>query len=480
MSDLFKIAWRNIRRNKRRTIITAASVFFAVFLALIMRSFQLGTYDYMINTMVEMYSGYIRIEQKNFPDEQSINNSLPQNPELSEKLSKIDNVKSILPKLNYGALASYGTQTKFALITGLVPEKETEVSGIHKRIVSHRISEKALDRLKKDLPEAVWKKLNAMKNSSFFDAEYLIASADMDAEHEKKFKTRILDACKIPGEFIESGDDGVLVGDRFSKFFDISVGDTLVLTGQGYHGASAAGLFPVRGIIKFPNPQMDRRIVIADLENAQSFFSAVQYTNDGEKQALITSYMINTHKTSDKALAETKAEIEKITADKNYSVRTWKEADKELAQQIKGDNQSGIMMIGVLYVIIGFGILGTVLMLIAERKRETGVMIALGMRKIRVVTVITLELFFLSFLGVLAGLLASAPIIIFGHKNPLRLTGETAQMMEQYGIEPLMPMAWFDTYILNQVGVIALIVLLVMIYPLIAVMRMKVIDALRA
>ena len=69
MKDIVKIAWRNLWRNKRRTIITAASIFFAVFFAVVMRSFQLGTYEHMIKQSIESYAGYLQVQQPDYADE---------------------------------------------------------------------------------------------------------------------------------------------------------------------------------------------------------------------------------------------------------------------------------------------------------------------------------------------------------------------------------------------------------------------------
>ena len=119
-------------------------------------------------------------------------------------------------------------------------------------------------------------------------------------------------------------------------------------------------------------------------------------------------------------------------------------------------------------------------MMIAERKREMGVMIAIGMKKTKLAIIITIEMVFISMLGVIFGILASSPIIIIGHLYPIRVKGDIAEMLANYGMEPVMPFAWFDTYILNQALTVFIIVLVIMIYPIIKIARMKVIDALRA
>ena len=71
MKMIFKIAWRNIWRNKRRSIITISSIFCAVFFAVFARSFQIGVYDKMISNMVGMYTGYLQIHQDGYWEELS-------------------------------------------------------------------------------------------------------------------------------------------------------------------------------------------------------------------------------------------------------------------------------------------------------------------------------------------------------------------------------------------------------------------------
>jgi len=78
-----QLAWRNLWRNRKRTLITAASVFFAIFFALIMRSFQLGTYDKMYSDVIRSYSGYLQLQHPSYLDEPGLDNGLILDPELT-------------------------------------------------------------------------------------------------------------------------------------------------------------------------------------------------------------------------------------------------------------------------------------------------------------------------------------------------------------------------------------------------------------
>ena len=64
-----------------------------------------------------------------------------------------------------------------------------------------------------------------------------------------------------------------MISEGLADYYKMSVKDTLVLLGQGYHGMSAAGKYAVKGIIKFRNPTLNQNTVIMSIPQAQWFFS---------------------------------------------------------------------------------------------------------------------------------------------------------------------------------------------------------------
>jgi ABC-type antimicrobial peptide transport system permease subunit len=147
---------------------------------------------------------------------------------------------------------------------------------------------------------------------------------------------------------------------------------------------------------------------------------------------------------------------------------------------MEADNRSGAIMIGILYLVIAFGVFGTVLMMLAERRREFGMLVSIGMRKGRLAGVVGMEMVLIGLIGVAAGVAASLPIVFYGHARPLRFTGEMARMYEDYGFDPVMPMLLPDRYYLWQVVVVLLILLIAIAFSVRRIFKLNVINALRA
>ncbi len=402
-----KLAWRNIWRNKRRTLITIGSIFFAIFFALIMRSIQIGSYGHMINNVVQTYTGHIQIHKLGYWDDKTINKTFHPKENLIKDLEKLRNVSSVASRLESFALGSSGPQTKGVFVVGVNPAKEDKLTKISNRI--------------------------------------------------------------IEGNFLNKNSDGVLLAENLAKYLKLKVNDTIVLISQGYHGVSAAGKYPIRGILHFPTPKFNNSLVYMNLEQCQDFYSAY---------GMISSIAIGLldHNTLDNSIKD----ISKIVNNANCEIMGWKKLLPELVQQIEVDNAGGIIMLGILYMIVAFGIFGTVLMMIAERRKEFGVMVAIGMQKTKLSIVVVYEMIFLGIIGIFAGTVGAVPIILFYHINPIKLSGEYAKTMLNFGIEPLMPAAWQLDYFLNQSIVIFFIMIIAIVYPIISISKINVTKALRA
>ncbi|MCJ7448107.1 MAG: FtsX-like permease family protein [Bacteroidales bacterium] len=472
MKEEFKIAWRNLWRNRRRTIITSASVFFAVFFAVIMRSYQLGSYDHMINNFIESFTGYLQVQNVKYQDNPLIDNSFDYSDSIASAISEINKVVSVSPHLESFTLASSGTQTKGAAVIAIDTEKEKNFSDPESKLVKYRITDEAIRRLKDAgaISDNVLEKVKKNLGRSYSSSARLELELGLTDEEKELCMPEILKCSEVSNGFLANDDEGILVSDRLASYLKVAIGDSVILMGQGYHGVSATGIFPVRGIIKMPSPEIDNKLIIMTIPAAQKFYDA---------EGKITSLVVNLTDKSDRTIKTAKARINSLLPDKNTIAKTWYELNPILYQQIQGDSQSGAAMLALLYFIIFFGIFGTVLMMVSERKREFGVLVAIGMQKKKLKRIITMEMLLLGAIGLVCGLLASVPLILYFYYYPIMLKGELANMMEDWGWDAVMPTAWFGPYFYWQAVIVVLMVVLATIYPLRKIGKLKEIEALK-
>ncbi|MBS0000706.1 MAG: ABC transporter permease [Cyclobacteriaceae bacterium] len=406
MKSNLRLAWRNLWRNKRRTLITVASIFFGVLLATLMSSMQEGSYSSMINNIVKFYSGYIQVQHEDYWDTKTINNTFVPTDSLIDEITSVTEVTLITPRLESFALASSEEITRGCMVIGIDPEKEKEVMDIGKWVSD--------------------------------------------------------------GVYLEQNDRGVLVGFDLAKYLELSVGDTLVLIGQGYHGTTAAGVFPIRGILKFPSPELNKQSIYLELKTAQEFYSV-------DQQVTFMVLMLEDQYDLKKAMRKLSNQIASP-----YAVMTWEDMHPELLQMVEADRAGALIMKAILYIIIAFGVLGTIMMLVMERKREMGVMVAIGMQRSKLSWILFFETIYIGLIGVIAGFTGSIPLIAYFYHNPIPLTGDAARTMEEMGIEPLMYFSWLPSVFYNQVITVFIITALIALYPVITSYRLKVQLALKA
>ncbi|MFV1980801.1 MAG: ABC transporter permease [Rhodothermia bacterium] len=394
-------------RNKRRSFITMASVFFAVFLAVAMRSMQFGTYDRMIDNVVNSFSGHIQVHKAGYWDDQIIDNAMALDDLPDRIASNVEHVTAVFPRIESFALVATDRKTKGALVIGLDPEQEEDMLGLTDKLVS--------------------------------------------------------------GRLFGRDDESVLIGEGLAKRLDLQVADTLVLLGQGYHGVTAAGKYPVAGILKFPIPSMNSGMLLMPFAAAQDLFVA-----DG----LATSLIVRLEGVG--YIDEAYADIVSISDTTLNEVLTWKEIMPELVQTIQADNAGGVIMIAILYVVVSFGIFGTLLMMMNERQYEFGVLLSIGMSRLRLIRTTLFELLVLALGGALIGVAAAYPLQYYFKINPVRLTGEMAEVTEQYGWEPVLGTSTDIWISVAQTSGVLLITLVISVYAIVSLVRLKPVQAMRS
>ena len=335
------IAWRNLWRNQRRTIITSTSVFFAVLFALFFRSLQLGSYDYMFKNAIEAYTGYIQVQQKDFWEEKIVDNTFPYDETLNQQLTEDENVISTVPRFESFALASNGPQTKGVMVMGIDPVKEKALSKIDDKLVRYRLTPGAIQKIKSEpgLPEKVKELAELYENTAYTNSGRL----QLDLGISDKDASSLMPAIKKYSAFengnISMGEPGAWVGDRLSQYLQLGIGDTIVLIGQGYHATTAAGKYEIKGIIKQPVPDIDNKIVYLPLDICQDLYNA---------PGNLTSLALHINDNGDKAIKST---VKRLSTRINDPLRIidWREMNELLISQMDADNKSGMIMIGILY-----------------------------------------------------------------------------------------------------------------------------------
>lgn len=468
----YQLAWKNLWRNRRRTLITAASVFFAVFFALVMRSFQLGAYDRLFKNVIESYSGYLQLQHEDYFDDPNIDNSFEIDPVLMERIKQDPNVMDIVSRIESFALAAAGSHTQGVVVLGIDPDGENRVMNISSKLVKFRLTPEAVESLRKEeIPERTKKLLDLFPGEAFSSEARMMLDLGISTEDSASVLPAMRRHASFKNAFLSGINAGeVVIGDGLSEYLKAGIGDTIVLMGQGYHGTTAAGKYIVKGIIKLPAPDLDNVIVYIPIETARELYAA---------PGMATSAVISLKSNSDDDIDQTGKRLQNFVSEP-MTIKKWQELNALLVNQLEADNKSGMIMIAVLYMVIAFGIFGTVLMMMAERRREFGMLVSIGMKKRKLAKVLSLEMLFIGFLGVASGLLASLPIVFYGHYHPLRFTGEFARMYEDYGFEPVMPTMLPDDFYIWQIVVVLIILVIAISFSTRKIFRMNVINALRA
>jgi ABC-type lipoprotein release transport system permease subunit len=335
------MAWRNIWRNPRRTILTISAIAFACVLLVFMLSFQFGSYDTMINSSVKINTGHLQIQAKGYQTSNKIRLVVPKPAIVKRILAKIPDVQAHTNRARAFALASSQTRTYGTLIVGIDTATETQVSTLS----------------------------NIVRQG-----QYLSSAPAKD------------------------GLTNALVGRLLARNLRVDLGDEITILGQGRDGSVAATVVSVQGIYESGMDTFDRNAIQIPLSDFQSVFSM-----DGAIHETVV--MGKSLAEVPRIKSQIRQSLLAENVDDTLVVLDWDELMPGLKQAIHMDLVSGAFFYLILIMVVAFSILNTFLMAILERTHEFGVMMAMGTRPARLTRLVLTESAGMTLVGVFIGII---------------------------------------------------------------------------
>lgn len=335
------LAWRNLWRNSRRTLITFAAIsvgmWSMIVLGTIMQAWAMSTFQASINTL----TGHGQIHAQQFLDDPSVEHRFaPPGGTLRDVLDS-SMVKVWADRVRVPAIVQTERDTAPVTLVGIDPQREKGLSFI----------------------------ANAVS-----DGRYL---ADAD-------------------------DQGILLGNKLANRLHTGLNKRVVLMSQNRSGTIAERGFKVVGIYTAEQEQTEDRYAFVGMDAAQHMLEI------GDDISEVSFLVTNLD-----GLADSIDRLRAVAP--GMDIQSWSSLEP-FAQAIL-DISSGTIALWtiIMFILVAFGLINTLLMAVYERTREFGLLQALGMRPGYILWQVLLESVMLIGLGVLAGFISGAATVLVFH-----------------------------------------------------------------
>ena len=130
---LVQISWRNVWRNRRRTLLTAGGIIFAVWLLVFMRSFQGGVFAQMADISARAMPGHAQIQHALYEEEPQLEHTV-QEGVAESRLLQTDRFDFVSSRVQGSAILSVSDKSTGGFVLGVEPKVEAQWSGLARNI----------------------------------------------------------------------------------------------------------------------------------------------------------------------------------------------------------------------------------------------------------------------------------------------------------------------------------------------------------
>lgn len=212
----------------------------------------------------------------------------------------------------------------------------------------------------------------------------------------------------IEGKYL-SADEKIptVIGQKLAHKLNLGLGDKLIVTLTDSSGTITSGAFRIVGIFKTANDRFDEANVFVNKKDLSNLTGYPANTSDE------IAIRLKANSQTPEVMKALRRLFQKEIRSKQIVIRSWDQIQPLLKSMIAMMNFFSYAFLLIILAALAFAIINTMLMAVMERTREIGMLMALGMNKRKIFSMIMLETIFLSIVGAVLGLLIS--ILVVNH-----------------------------------------------------------------
>jgi putative ABC transport system permease protein len=397
---IWSLSWKNVWRNKTRSLVVIIAVTLGIISGVLLIGIMEGWVAQRLHDAIYNEVSHVQIHNTEYLKNEELDLTIVDSPGLVRVIDTIHGIKGWVERTRIVAMLNTSWASTGVIIYGIDPEKEKVITEVYKRIVpgageyldknktgSILISDKIAELLKLKqyvITENVYDNLveaNVPKNvlsklDTIIDVRYR-SPKEFREEVRKLLNKKELD--KFGNQIIDSA-------------LDYRIRNKIQITISDLKGTPVQSTFRVCGIYKTTNGGFDQSSV---------------FVNSNELAALYDGNNVLVHEIAIllddiEQAGNIKETLTKMSA--GNTANSWKELAPDAAMMNDYMIMYYFIFIGIVMLALGFGIINTMMMSILERTRELGMLMAIGMNKRKVFSMIMLETIFLTMVGAASGM----------------------------------------------------------------------------
>jgi ABC-type lipoprotein release transport system permease subunit len=270
------------------------------------------------------------------------------------------------------------------------------------------------------------------------------------------------------GEWLRPGvSRDLLLGITVAQTIGAEIGDRVVLMTQRPSGEMVSELFYLSGILETGAPQIDRTLALISLNTAQSWLNMGKSVTDIVIRA-------DQHEETDLIVRLFRQQL----SETRYEIMPWQELDPMVRQWLEFSDAYGFVIILVVVILVLTEILNTMLISLHERRKELGVIVAIGTPRSQIFTMLLLEAVLLILIGAALGYLAGSLMVYLLSDSGIDLSNY-ANAFQFFYMNPVIYPALTQESTIKILGATLIAALLAGIYPAWKATRLNLSQALR-